>query len=148
MATRKKPRAPLSELSVTAMLMKARETTEADTPAGAAAYPFWSRKILADPELLDHAPFQAIALKIISAYAAEHPLPSPTREDIANTVDWKTALRALALAQERGITLEQARRKVLPQARREVAEELCKISAGAVKLAHIRARNRIKRRPR
>jgi hypothetical protein len=147
MATRKKPRAPLSERSITAMLMKAHEMAQADTPGGAAAYPFWSRELLADPELLDHAPYQAIAFKIIAAYAAEHPLPIPTAEDIADAVDWKVLLGGATLAQARGIPLEQARRDVLPQARREVAEELGDISTEAVKRTHLRV-HRDKRGPR
>ncbi len=148
MATPKKPRPPVPELSVTAMLMQASESVAAASPVGAVEYPFSSREILANPELLDHAPVREIALKIIAAYAAEHPLPTPTAEDIADTVDFKMALDGLRLAQARGISLEQARREVLPQARAEVAKELGNnTSTEAVKLAHLRVR-RVKQRPR
>lgn len=136
----------MPENSVTATLLAAHESVAANSRAGAVEYPFSSRQILAEPELLDHAPMRAIALKIIAAYAAEHPLPSPSAEDIADAIDWKTTLGGLRLAQEREISLEQARRKLLPQARAEVAKELGRTGTGAIKQMHIRAR-RDKRHP-
>jgi len=129
MATSKKTRTPLSENSVTAMLMGTKEWVEAETEAGAKAYPFLSRKLLADPELLDHAPMRDIALKIIAAYAAEHPLPTPTAEEIAICVDWKNILR--------GPKQGRDGTRQLAQARREVAEEVGKTTE-AVKQDHTR----------
>ena len=140
MATPRNRRTPVPENSITAMLMKARESVAANSPAGAKEYPFSSREILANPELLDHAPVRAIVLKILAAYANEHPLPTPTSQDIVDAIDWKTMLSGLRLAQERGISLEQAQEQLLPRARTEVTEELGKANRGAIKRAHARAR--------
>jgi hypothetical protein len=125
MATPKKGRTPLPENSVTAMLMRASE-------AGTGSYAFASRELLADPELLNHAPMREIALKIVAAYADAHPLPLPSAEDVADCVEWKVLVGGTALT----------------QARRQVAAETGK-TYSAVKLDHTRVRaNRIKLRPR
>jgi hypothetical protein len=165
MATkRKRRRHTLSEGSVTAFLIRAAER-ESGGP-----YPLLSRDWLISPDRFDDPRARELADKIITAYAVEHP-PVPNAEQIADAVDWKTALGGLMilapehppipnagqiadavdckttlqglilLLQGQSLTLEQARRKLLAQARREVAEEVGK-TAEAVKQDHTRARRK------
>jgi hypothetical protein len=199
MATRKKCRVPLPDLSVTVALMKVREFATIDSDAGArwkmisepelmrtiqlketdgpdgpvlemvidpelvkaveleqqanaragsVEYPFTSRTLLANPTLLHSPRWAAIALKIVAAYAAEHPVPQPNGTQITDAVDYKTLIGGPPLAYERGITIDEAREVLLPRARQEVAKEVG-TSHGAVKTAHTRVRRkRVKQRPR
>ena len=127
MATkRKKPRHALPEGSVTALLMRANEWGS-DGP-----YPLLAREWLnsSDPAIRE------LADRIITAYAAEHPA-IPDAEAIAATVDWKTMIRGLMVAQAGGVLSEHVREKLLDEARGEVAREVGK-GKGAVKQAHVR----------
>ena len=141
MATKKKAprRKPLSEHTVTALLMRAAEWSS-EGP-----YPLLSREWLASSDQFDDPAARELADKLIAAYAAEHP-PVADAEAIADAVDWKITLGGFALMQERGISLERARRELLAKARSEVADEVDK-SPEAVKLDHVRRRKRVKHRP-
>ena len=82
MATPKKP-GSLPATSRAAIEFEGDEMARALQTDLPGPFPYLSRRLLAQPELLSRPEWRRIALRIVGAHAAEHPIPRLSSADIA-----------------------------------------------------------------